>query len=324
MRTSSFDEIRFGQTSEYLNVVEKAYGYKVFWIDKKIGKGELVMPFSKAGSVLISIPFLDYGGILANNLNEKEVEKECLKLLKKSGAKYMELRGAKSGQFKFLKERPLYQTAVKTLPPDTDELWKGINYEAQKAVKKSERDGVRVRWAKKNELQEEFYPMYLKWMKHFGSPSHPFKYFQELKSAFKDDFWLARAEKDNQVLAFLFGVVINKRVNLVSSPDNGIARESRVNDATHWFFMKEAVKKGLKYMDFGAVRYDGQKRFKTKWQVDLSPYSYWYYSDQSDFNVPRPADPDGGIYKYLRLVWRLLPDVFVDRLGPLIRKWLVV
>jgi hypothetical protein len=324
VKADNFDEIRFGQTKKYLEVVEKVYGYKNFYTEKKSGDRKLAMPFAKVGEVLVSIPFLDYGGILAHGFDEIEIEKECRRLLNKTGAKYMELRGARKGEFAFLREHPLYQTAVKVLPESTERLWGSISYEAQKAVNRSNRDGVKVRWAKKGELESEFYPMYLKWMKHFGSPSHPLEYFIRLKDSFKEDFWLARAERDGKVAAYLFGVVIDKRVNLVSSPDNASARESRVNDATHWFFMTEALKKRLKFVDFGAVRYEGQRRFKAKWNVELSPYSYWYYSAKEGFQTPVPSDPDSKVYKGLRMIWRFLPDGFVNRLGPLVRKLLAV
>ncbi len=305
---------RFGQDRRYLELIRRVYGFRRV--------GEEAFSFSLCGNRLVSVPFFEFGGI-ADGIGRKELRAKCEELLEKTGAKYLEIHGGIMDRDLFT-EQPLYQTAIKKLPRDTELLWESISYEAKKTIKQSEKFGVICHDASVREVETVFYPVYCKWMKSFGSPVHPLAYFKQLKKVFGDECRLVIAQKDNRVLACLLGVICGDIINLLSSPATDEAKKYRANDATHWYLMKAMVDRGLAWFDFGPVRYSGQRRYKIKWGVELQPYSYWYYLRNGE-PVPKHLDPDSLNFLILRWCWKkLLPSSIANIIGPQVRKLLVV
>jgi hypothetical protein len=86
----------------FRNVIEKEYGHKSNYLilkDENEIKGVLplyLIPSPFTGKAVVSLPFCDYGGVLADTAEfEKLLINEAITICKKSGMKYVELRQTK-------------------------------------------------------------------------------------------------------------------------------------------------------------------------------------------------------------------------------------
>lgn len=317
--------VRFGQDDRYLAIVNKVYGYKRAGGTIKVNGKTSYFPLMIKGTGLISVPFFEYGGIVADDWTKSEIISTCRQILDKTKTDYIEIHGGGEKERLFFVEKKMYQTAIKELPRKLDQLWNSITYQAQKTVTQARKFKVTAKIASTIDLKDVFYPMYVKWMKSFGSPIHPLKYFYLLQKYYGNDFCLVITQKDNLPLACLLGIRKDKVLNLLSSPCLEMAKKLRANDLAHYYLMTWAVKHKIKYFDFGPVRYEGQRHYKEKWGVELKPYSYWYFSNDKNFKIPPHLDPDVWYFRWLRFIWKnLVPEYLANWIGPTIRKYLMI
>jgi len=190
-----------------------------------------------------------------------------------------------------------------------ENLWKNkLNYTVKKAIKKAERSGLTVgQGVSKNNLKEKFYPLYLRAMKKFGTPPHSLEFFFNLEKSQKTI--LVWADFEGKTIAVLLGWEENKNMIVGYNPSEPKYWDLRANDLLHWELIKESIKRGCQYVDFGPVRYEGQLQYKKKWGCDI-------YEDNE-----KRINPDLWFYRILRILWRtFVPLRWTPYLGKLLRS----
>jgi hypothetical protein len=93
----------------------------------------------------------------------------------------------------------------------------------------------------------------------------------------------------------------------------------RPNDLLHWEYICHAIERGCAYFDFGSVRYDGQRLYKSKWGCTFIDQAYGFISARSQ--PVRTFNSSSSTMQRLAAVWaRYMPQRLADRLGPAIRQ----
>jgi hypothetical protein len=156
-------------------IVEKSYRLQATFLVAEGGcdRIEGVLPLVKVPGLggspsLVSMPFLDQGGILADSpAVAASLLKAALKLMADTRARSLDLRGgAEVGPpagDRFLVRLPL--------PPTRDELWGKIGGKVRNLVRKAEREGVRCARTGCEGLVP-FYDIFARNMLGAGSPVH--------------------------------------------------------------------------------------------------------------------------------------------------------
>jgi lipid II:glycine glycyltransferase (peptidoglycan interpeptide bridge formation enzyme) len=331
---------RFCQLYAYGDVVS-CYGYRPVRL-AFLRDGELaaVLPAALVKSVLfgcklVSQPFSEYGGLLADpNLAPAEMaEIHALlqeHLVRNRKIKAIELHG-NHGIPPNLRDGPLieqnpHHVAILALDRPADEIWqKVVQYSVRKGVNKAAAQGVTAfEECSESVIRERFYPLYLKSMKRLGVPPHSLDYYlrsQELFGGRLKIFWAAR---EDAILSGLLGFVCGGRVNIVNIVSDPDSWKFAPNDLIHWEFVKWAAESGLKFFDFGSVRYDGQRTYKKKWGTVFEDHAYYFLARDSarlsrtTFNSSSP-----GMTRMAELWSGHVPDLVAQLVGPVIRKHLV-
>ena len=192
----------------------------------------------------------------------------------------------------------------------------------RKAVRKAQRSGLQC-YLETNpkSIAEDFYPLYLRSMKKFGTPPHPLSFFSNCLHYLNPYMKLFLVKDGQRTIAALLGFTTGKRVQIISTTSDERYLDKRPNDLAHWEFIKWACDNGYEYFDFGPVRYEGQRRFKEKWGVTLLDYSYFFLCPG------KPDIGDGLTYskkaEFLASVWRrLVPLPLTKTIGPWFRRQL--
>ena len=130
-------------------IVEKSYRLETTFLvaDRGHGRIEGVLPLVKvpglgAAPALVSMPFLDQGGVLADSpAVAAALRQAALKVMADTRARHLDLRGGAdigpAAGDRFL--------ARLHLPHTRDELWNKIGGKVRNLVRKAEREGVRCK-----------------------------------------------------------------------------------------------------------------------------------------------------------------------------------
>ena len=93
----------------------------------------------------------------------------------------------------------------------------------------------------------------------------------------------------------------------------------RPNDLLHWEYICSAIERGCTHFDFGSVRYDGQRLFKSKWGCELIDQSYWLLPTGAQ--ELRTLDSSSDTMQRFSQMWaKYMPRPIAERFGPLIRQ----
>ena len=334
------EEGRFCHLFNYGEVV-RCYGYRpvrLAFVKEGALIGALPASITESflfGCRLVSQPFSEYGGLLVRpslSLGEINQVYELLAdyLNRHRKIRVLEMHGNHGiaphlRQERFALQNP-HQVAILSLDRPVDELWQEVvRYSVRKGVNKALARGVEAfEECSETIIRERFYPIYLKSMKRLGVPPHSIAYYLRCVEFLGDRLRIFWARRDNEILAGLLGFVCGGRVNIVNIVSHADAWKFAPNDLIHWEFIKWSAESGLRFFDFGSVRYEGQRTYKKKWGTTFEEHAYYFLSrDLASVAQPTFSSSSPRMSHLAKLWSNHIPDKVAQLAGPLIRKHLV-
>jgi FemAB-related protein (PEP-CTERM system-associated) len=290
------------------------------------------------GNSLISVPFLDYGGILADDQEtELALLNEAIKLTKNIGAKSIELRqinpiscmkenSKKNPNFSLLNSINPISYSTKSskvrmlieLPESSDKLMKSFKSKLRSQIRKPLKEGLTATIGGV-ELLEDFYKVFTTNMRDLGSPVHSKKLMQNVLYEFSDKARVVIIHKDKLPMAC--SVIIGFKDTLENPWASSLREFSRLapNMLLYWTMLQYACNNNFKEFDFGrSTPMEGTYKFKKQWGA--KPVSlHWHHIsiDGHPFNI---ANTDKSKFAEAIKYWQKLPLIVTNNLGPLIRK----
>lgn len=265
------------------------------------------------GNFGISIPFFNYGGPLANNINiEESLIAEASRYFSNTSAQYLEYRETK--------ERPGYPvksdkvTMMLSLPSDADAMLNGFKAKLRSQIKRPIRENVTVEFGGK-EFLDDFYHVFTVNMRDLGTPPYAKAFFASILTSFPDNAFLAIARKDGVAVgaAFLIGFK-----GILEIPWASTIRKYNsigVNMLMYWEVIRLAIKQGYQSFDFGrCTRGAGTYKFKKQWGSEEVPL-YWHYSLLKMEELPQ-INPNNPKYQLFIRMWQKLPLPITRIVGP--------
>jgi len=255
------------------------------------------------GNSLISIPFFDYGGILADDENtEKALLSHATKLGQELKVSRIELRQIEPlawiGEMNWLNpgdpgnsknpSNPMSPLAYPAnshrvrmllpIPEDPEILMKSFKSKLRSQTKKPIKEGC---WAAIGhlELLDVFYEVFSTNMRDLGSPVHSMSLIKNVLNEFPDEARICVVFKGKQALAA--SVVIGFRDTLANPWASSLRKFSRLspNMLLYWTMLEHACKNGYQYFDFGrSSPSEGTYRFKAQWGCKPIMLNWHYIS----------------------------------------------
>ena len=297
--------------------VERAYGHRPLYLAAFRGKTpEAILPLFKfktpRGSRMVSLPFCDYGGILATN------EEAFLFIWEKA----RELARAHGGLELRFPERPPYLSNEKgseakvrlllPLPDRAETLWKQLKAKVRSQVRRPQKEGAEAVTGGQ-ELLPAFYRIYQENMHYLGSPPHSLAWFKAVLSSYGE---MARV-----VLVHLKGEPLAGGILLLTEEEaaNPWASSRRSfkkispNMLLYWQMLALATERGLLRFDFGrSSPGSGTYRFKRQWGAEEKPL-FWYGREE--------GGPSRGRALAAR-IWPKIPLSWANFIGPRLRRYI--
>lgn len=305
-------------------VIAGTYGHEVIYLlaeegGEPVGALPLVLIQSRLfGRRLVSMPFLDYGGVLAEpgSAAESALTRTVLELARERGVQSVGLR-----QFYVTGlGEPTADDRVSMLLPLTSEgaVWRALSSERRNRVRKGQKCGLISTWGGA-ELLGEFYRVFTANMRDLGSPVHSPRFFALMLEALGD---VARVLviRDGRRRAVGAAVCLFFR-DTIMVPWVSSLREAFAlcaNFTLYWEVIRLGCAEGYQVLDFGrSFRGAGTFEFKRQWGATPRTLP-WIFMDIVS-GAPPPVDRDAGRFRPLVEAWKRLPLPLANRLGPWIR-----
>jgi len=349
-------------------VIEKTYGHKTYYLTAANQKtsseptnssnsinsvnpivGILPLVHLKHlifGNSLISMPFFDLGGILADG---EEIERALLlhaiKLGQQLKATTIELRHAQplsclNSTNSINLTNPMNSTdptnlsnPINSFPVATrshkvrmllnllgssDKLMKSFKAKLRSQIKKPMKEGL-VTKIGGPELLDHFYRVFSINMRDLGSPVHSLKLIRNVLDEFAHDARIFVVYRENQSMACSLIIAFKE---ILQNPWASALREYShlsPNMLLYWSMLEYACNNGLTKFDFGrSTPGEGTFKFKEQWGAKPTALQWHYISLNG-----RPINEErSGKSQFESLVryWQKLPVSVSQVIGPMIRK----
>ena len=270
---------RFG----WKRIVTSSFGHRCYYLAAIDDKGEWqgVLPLVHMrsrlfGNFMVSLPFVNYGGLLCRNDAAAGVLlSEAERLRRSVGATHVELRhlghdllGMSTKQHKV--------TMILELAADADNQWHAFNGKLRNQIRKAEKSELQSVIGHL-ELLDDFYAVFARNMRDLGTPVYPKRFFRNILEGFPETTRIFAVYHERKMIAG--GVASWFRDTLEIPWASSISDYKALcpNNMLYWEAIRFAIKQGFSRFDFGrSTPHEGTYNFKRQWgarPVQL----YWQY-----------------------------------------------
>jgi FemAB-related protein (PEP-CTERM system-associated) len=269
------------------------------------------------GRFLVSLPYLDYGGVLADDDHVARLLIDgAIQLAEQLDVRYLELRHERSVFHPALVPAPKKKLNVRLpLPPTPGELWEQLPGKVRNQVRKGQKNGLSVAWGGQD-LLPAYYSVFSRNMRDLGTPVYGRRLFRAILEHFPDraEFCVVRAGEVPVAGALLLHGWGVSRVPSASSLRS--FNHTNANMLMYWHLLQRAVERRQTLFDFGRCSPESNThRFKMQWGAADEPAQWQYHLRSGSASDMRPENPRYG--RMIRL-WQRLPVSLTRWIGPAI------
>lgn len=173
------------------------------------------------------------------------------------------------------------------------------------------------------EALKEFYVIYQKRMREFGTPAHRFEYLEKILNLFKEETKILLIKKDHEVIGASFYILFGQQIyNLYLVVPEKFLKEKIVY-LIQYKAIEMGIENGMKKIILGrSTKNSGTYFYKTELGgVPLQLYLYNFILSENGYH----ADIIKTVkekYRYASVIWSKLPSIVTNNLSPFIRKWI--
>ena len=333
-------------------VIEGTYGHPGVYLAAETAAGFAgVLPLVHVrsllfGSRLVSMPFLNYGSVLADTEEvSAALVEEAVRIGAERKATVIDLRSTHPlGSAEGANRHGFVQKAHKirmllTLPESGEALMKGLKAKVRSQVRRPEKEGMEA-VVGGAELLDAFYAVFSVNMRDLGSPVHARGLFERIFRELEEGPEGSTGAHGDGGAADADRVRPRVRIGLVRHQGEAVAAGLIVcfrdlaeipwassrrafnrfspNMLVYGTLLSYAADHGYRHFDFGRSTPDeGTYRFKRQWGAEPAPL-YWYVGGRGADGGAGLESESKGMGKAIA-VWQRLPVPVANWIGPKIR-----
>jgi FemAB-related protein (PEP-CTERM system-associated) len=310
---------RFGWNT----VITKSFGHRPHYLAAIDEQGEwqgvlpLVHMHSKLfGSFMISVPFVNYGGLLVRTEEAARLLLARAQELRRSlGAAHIELRHVGHG----LDGLPTEQhkvTMILELATDEESQWKLFDAKLRNQIRKAQKSRL-IPVVGHLELLEGFYEVFARNMRDLGTPVYTKEFFRNILQRFQDTTKIFAVYHGATMIAAGIGSWFRQTLEIPWASSFKEYKALCPNNMLYWEAIRFAIARGINKFDFGrSTPHEGTYNFKKQWGA-MPVQLYWQYLIDRDKEIPH-LNPSNPKYRSAINIWQKLPVPVTKLLGPLI------
>lgn len=321
--------------SGWLTAVERAYGHPGLWLISYDGpriNGLLPLsviktPFRK--DRLVSLPFCDVGGVLADSEKVSEdITREAIQLISTQRTAGLELRDQAAESSDDLENKKVRMIAA-IEAESSDELLSSYKPKLRSQIKKAEKNGLTARWSQHSAADvEEFYKVYSANMKRLGSPAHSLEWFKAVQAAYGEKAVIGLVYKDEIVVGAGFVLLNGTQASIPWASTLSEYNPLAPNMLLYWTLLSFVADRGYNAFDFGRSTFgEGTYRFKKQWGALPAELCWNQWGPSGARQIETPQSTSGLTSKVRPLLeqgWQKLPLSLANSLGPRLRRYITL
>lgn len=302
-------------------VIRDTFGHEAHYLCARSQGGSIrgVLPLFSIrsrlfGNSLVSVPFFTYGGVLTDSQEASDaLMREASEIAQQQNAARVELRQGTelASDWQHVSSKVTMGIA---LPSTTEELWKRFSTGLRNKIRKGQKSAFRVEWSGAEGVKD-FYSVFAANMRNLGTPVYPRKWFDAICRSFPGQVHTMSLWEGQRVVAAAFLSSYRETLELPWSASLPDTRKSYSHYMLYWTFMEWAIQKGFRRLDLGrCTKGSGTYEFKRHWVCEERPLQ-WYYWLAPGAALPETR-PDNPRYHFAIEMWKRLPLVIANQLGP--------
>jgi CelD/BcsL family acetyltransferase involved in cellulose biosynthesis len=285
-------ESSFFQSAAWSAVLADTYGYAPrYFILREAGALRGLLPLMEVDSWLtgrrgISLPFTDdCEPICADAETFKSLVPSAIALGRSRKWKHIEFRGGRKW-FGDVPASLAFHAHTLDLNGNEEALFARVDPAVRRAIRKAEKEGVRVEFAASMKAMREFYGLFCRTRKKHGLPPQPFKFFENIHRHVISQKLGTIALARHQGAAIAGAVYFNfggKAIYKFGASDESF-QQLRGNNLVMWEAIKLHARNGCRTLSMGrtSVGNEGLRRFKLGWGASEERLEYVKYDLRSD------------------------------------------
>ena len=301
-------------------IIARSFGHRpmplvAFRQDRPVGVFPLVLMESRwFGRFLVSLPFVNYGGLLAES---EEVEKALWQAAEALGvevkAAHLEARHLKARQF-IPKRKQHKVTMILPLAATSEAQWQTFDAKLRNQIRKAERSSLTTRIGGAGDLHG-FYQVFARNMRDLGTPVYGRRFFEEVLKTFPDSSFVCSVYSGGTVIASAIALGYRDTLEVPWASSLKEYRSLCPNNLLYWTLIQHAIKAGYRKLDFGrSTPGEGTHKFKEQWGAHPVPL-FWEYWTAESSRLP-DLSPKNSKYRMAIQVWKRLPLWVTKAIGP--------
>ncbi len=308
---------RFGWREVFTRSFRHPCHYLAVTDDRGSWQGVLPLTHMRSrifGNFLVSLPFVNYGGLLCDNEEAAAVLLTEAETLRRScGATHVELRHVAS-RTGGLATKQHKVTMILELAGTCDAQWKAFDPKLRNQIRKAEKSGLHFRRGGLERL-DGFYDVFTRNMRDLGTPVYAKRFFQNVLEMFPDTTAVFEVMHDAKSIAAGIGYWFKGRLEVPWASSIKDYKSFCPNHMLYWEAIRFAIDNGFREFDFGrSTPGEGTYHFKKQWGALPVPLHWQYLMDKGG-RVPE-LNPGNPKYRLAIRAWQRLPLPVANLLGP--------
>ncbi len=270
------------------------------------------------GRILCSMPFVNYGGPLADGPDAAaRLVARARELAATTRAKYLELRCPAALDTDIPASTRKISMAL-SLQPDAEKLFEKYSSKHRTNIRRSFKNDLTVKSGGRD-LLPQFYSVLEQSWHNLGTPLYRRAYFEKILDTFPDNTRIFVCSQRGTPVAVAFNGEFNGIVEGMWAGGTPAARGLQANYALYWEMIQDACQRGFKRFHLGRSTADsGAEDFKKKWNAEALQL-YWY-QHRPDGGAAPELNVDNPKYRMAISAWRRMPLWMTRVLGPHIAR----
>jgi FemAB-related protein (PEP-CTERM system-associated) len=267
-------------------------------------------------SALVSLPFLNYGGVVADDDEAAAVLMEAARRAAADrGMKYAELRHL-TRRFESLPVRDHKVAMTLALATDEDAAWKSLDNKVRNQVRKAQKANLQT-VSGGAELLADFYDVFSRNMRDLGTPVLPRVLFEHVLTRVEDTRAFVVRSGAKPIAAGVT-VAYGATTENVWASSLRDYRAQCPNMLLYWSMIEDAVRSGRRTFDFGrSTPGEGTYQFKKQWGAVERPFAWEYVFCGA---VALPSGAASPKVAFATRMWKQLPLPVANALGPAVSR----
>jgi len=323
----------FSHLFGWSRVIQAVYGHKPIYLAAVGTRGGVdficgILPLfcfrsMAGGKRLVSLPFVDTAGILADSPEiESMLLQRAMLLMDETGCSALEIRqdvclssSATLQGFNF--KVVTVKVGLKLeLDSSQQKLMSSFRSKLRSQINKAERNNLKTRIGKE-ELIKPFYEVFSHNMRDLGSPVHSRRFFEAVMENFRDQAFISVVNHGRKTIAAGFMIRFKDEIKNPWASSLRKFRYLNSNMLLYWAMIRFSCNLGLARFDMGrSSRNAATFKFKNQWRpVVRQLYWYQWSRGKDEFKA--------STFKNERLIFpglMRIPVPVANIIGPLVRK----